>query len=64
MATRLELYQRWSPELIEAVALVLMDEINILRTDPTTTHTARNSQQMGDAIWAKLESLPNIPWGT
>lgn len=62
MATREELYERFSPNLIEAMAHVMKNEINILRENPTTVYAARTDQQMIDAIAAELDSQPDFPW--
>lgn len=41
---------------IRAAILVIMDEINILRANPTTTYAPRNATQLRAAIRAKIDS--------
>lgn len=62
MATREELYRRFSPNLIEALSRVLLREINIVRENPTTVLAPRTDQNMVDAISTELDAQPNFPW--
>jgi hypothetical protein len=45
--------------LIRAVAVVTMNEINILRTNPTATLSARTLTQMTNAIRNELQAQPD-----
>lgn len=60
MATRAELYQLWGAKLMEAVVLLVKDEINILRQREGLA--PRDNQQLIDAIWNKIQTLPDYPW--
>lgn len=60
MATRENLYQGFGPKLLEAVCLVIKDEINILRAAAALPE--RTDQQILDAVETKLESIPDHPW--
>jgi hypothetical protein len=54
--TRCDLYAKFSPRLIEALARVIRDEINILRAEHGLP--ARTNQQIMNAINARYESIP------
>jgi len=58
--TREELYRKFGPKLVEAVALVIKDEINILRTNASLAE--RTVQQIIDAIQTKLTAIEDYPW--
>lgn len=60
MATREELYKRFGPILIEAVVLVIKDEINTLRV--LAGKQERTKQQIMDAVETKLNSLSTYDW--
>lgn len=60
MATRHELYQKFGPMLIEALVLIIKDEINILRQEIGLSE--RTDQQILNAIDNKLETLPEFDW--
>lgn len=55
-----ELYQKFGPVLIEAVVLVVRDEINTLRA--LAGKQERTKQQMIDAVETKLNSLDTYDW--
>ena len=48
MATRDDLYRKFGPLLIEALVLIIKDEINILRTQAGLS--GRTNQQLMDAL--------------
>ncbi len=58
--TREELYRRFGPKLIDALAQVMLDEINILREEVTLPE--REPQQMIAAIANELENIPDYDW--
>lgn len=60
MITREKLYQMFGPLLIEAIVLIIKDEINILRTNASLPE--RTNQQIIDAIEAKLATLQKYNW--
>ena len=60
MATRDELYHAFGPKLIEAIALVIKDELNILRAEHSLAD--RTSQQIVDAVETKLASITDYDW--
>lgn len=62
MATREELYRKFGPQLIEALVLVVKDEINILRVDAGKPE--RTNQQIMDALSNKLAGTPGYDWMT
>jgi len=53
---REELYEQFGPALIEAVALVVMDEINILRAQHSLPD--RTASQIVTAIESKMTTIP------
>ena len=60
MATREELYRRFGPCMVEALMDLVVDEINILRTNdglPT-----RTKQQILNALENKLDNTPLYDW--
>lgn len=58
--TREELYRMFGPLLIEAIALIIKDEINLLRAQHSLPE--RTNQQIIDAIENKLSLLPKYDW--
>lgn len=58
--TREELYRCFGPILLEAIVLIVKDEINILRVQAGLPE--RNNQQIIDAIETKLSTLPKYNW--
>jgi len=58
--TREELYRKFGPKLVEAIALVIKDEINVLRTNASLPE--RTDQQIIDAIETKLTAAEDYPW--
>ena len=60
MATREELYRKFGPKLIEAIVIVIKDEINLLRVEAGLPE--RTNQQLMNAVDTKLSSLPDYPW--
>lgn len=58
--TREQLYQRFGPKLIDALVQVMLDEINLLRTEHNLV--ARTGEQVINAIANKLENIPNYDW--
>jgi len=60
MATRDELYRAFGPMLLEALACIIKDEINLLRAQHGLA--ARTNQQIMDAIDAKLQTLSEYDW--
>ena len=62
MTTREELYQKFGPVLLEAVCLIIKDEINLLRTEHGLAE--RTNLQIMTAIDNKLQTLELYPWMT
>ena len=60
MATREELYRYFGPKLVEALTLLLFDEINILRA--AASLPARTTQQLTDALQVKLDTITDCDW--
>lgn len=60
MVTQEELYQKFGPKLIDAIARIVRDEINILRQKAGLPE--RTDQQILDAIDQKLKHIPDYPW--
>lgn len=60
MATRESLHRQFGPILLEAVELVNMDEINLLRAELNLP--LRTKTQLMNAIQAKLDSLELYDW--
>ena len=58
--TREKLYQCFGPKLLEAVVLIIKDEINLLRAELGLPK--RTNKQIINAVSAKLESLPDYDW--
>lgn len=59
-STREQLYRRFGPQLIEAVVMVIKDEINLLRAQHALP--ARTNQQLVDAIDTKLADVNEYDW--
>ena len=57
---RQELYQKFGPLLIEAIVLIVKDEINILRSEAGLTE--RTNAQIITAIGNKIETLEEYDW--
>ena len=60
MATAAELYEAFGPKLIDALARVVKDEINVLRDKHGLDD--RTNEQVVNAIAAKLAAIPDYPW--
>jgi len=61
MATREDLYRKFGPQLIEALVLIIKDEINILRGEAGLPE--RTNQQIMDAIDNRLTNdVPIYNW--
>ena len=60
MATREDLYQKFGPQLLEALVKLMLQEINLLRIEAGLTE--RTSQQLIDALSAKLSETPVYDW--
>lgn len=58
--TRDDLYHKFGPILIEALALIIKDEINLLRAEHSLPE--RTNQQIMDAMETKLENLTPYDW--
>jgi len=58
--TRNELYRRFGPKLIEAIVLIVKDEINLMRSQLGLPE--RTNEQIKNAISNKLESLSDYDW--
>ena len=59
-ANREELYRKFGPKLIEAIVLIIKDEINILRAEHGLP--ARTNQQIMNAIDNKLDTISDYEW--
>ena len=61
MATREDLYRKFGPQLIEALVLIIKDEINTLRGEAGLPE--RTNQQIMDAIDNRLTNdVPMYNW--
>jgi len=60
MITRDELYRTFGPLLVEAIVLVIKDEINKLRVEAGLPE--RTTEQVLTAINNKLSSLSGYDW--
>lgn len=58
--TREELYRKFGPMLIEAIVLVIKDEINILRDEAGLP--LRDNEEVRIAISNKLENIAEYLW--
>jgi len=62
MTTRAELYRKFGPLILEAIVMIIKDEINILRQKAGLPE--RTNQQLIDAIENKLDGLEQYDWMT
>lgn len=60
MANRDELYREFGPLLLEAIVLIMLDEINELRTNIGLS--PRTKQQVLNTLDTKLDGLTNYTW--
>ena len=60
MTIREELYRKFGPLLVEAIVLIIKDEINILRVNAGLPE--RTNEQILVAVNNKLSSLPQYSW--
>jgi len=60
MTTRQKLYRKFGSLLIEAIVLIIKDEINILRQQLNLPE--RTNQQILDVIDNKLNQLEKYDW--
>jgi len=58
--TREELYRAFGPQLLEAIVVIIKDEINLLRQQAGLPE--RTNQQIINAIKNKLDSLELYDW--
>lgn len=58
--TREDLYRMFGPKLVEAVILVIKDEINLLRAEHSLPE--RTNEQIVDAVGTKLGTLSDYDW--
>lgn len=58
MTTRQIYKERFGPKALEAIVLVIRDEINLLRQEHGLP--ARTGQQILDAVGEKYSSLPDL----
>ena len=58
--TREDLFRQFGPLELEALALIIKDEINILRAEHSLP--ARTNQQIMDAMETKLATLSKYDW--
>lgn len=58
--TRDQLYQRFGPKLIEAIVLVVKDELNLLRSQCELPE--RTNQNIIDAVSNKLSNIVDYDW--
>lgn len=58
--TRNELYEHFGPKLVEAIVLVVKDEINLLRLQLGLSE--RTNEQIRNVVSSKLESLSDYGW--
>lgn len=60
MAKRDDEMKKFGPKLLEAIVLVTMSEINILRS--AAGLAPRTADQLLNAIKSELDSLPDYDW--
>ena len=60
MATRDELYEKFGPAIVEAVVQVMLEELNLIRTELALAN--RTTQQLLDAVEAKYAGLADYTW--
>lgn len=58
--TKDELYHRFGPKLIDALTQVMLDEINLLRSEMGLS--LRTGQQVIAVIANKLENISDYEW--
>ena len=58
--TRAELYTKFGPLLLEAIVLIIKDEINLLRQQVNLP--PRTNQQILNIIESKLNTLTKYDW--
>lgn len=58
--TRNEIYRMFGPKILEAVVLVIKDEINILRTQHALPE--RTNQQLLNALETKMGIIADYDW--
>jgi hypothetical protein len=58
--TREEIYRHFGPQLLEALALTIKDEINLLRVKAGLPE--RTTQQLVDTLETKLNQCPKYDW--
>ena len=58
--TRHELYQRFGAKLLEAIVLIIKDELNILRVKAGLSE--RTNEQLINVIGNKLSQVTNYDW--
>lgn len=59
-STREQLYRKFGPQLIEAIVMVIKDEINLLRAQHGLA--PRTNQQLINAIDTKLADVNEYNW--
>lgn len=59
-SNRQQLYRKFGPKLLEAIVMVIKDEINLLRAQHSLP--ARTNQQLIDAIDTKLADVNDYDW--
>lgn len=60
MTTRAELYRKFGPLILEAIVMIVKDEINILRQKAGLAE--RTNQQLMNAIESRLDELEEYDW--
>ena len=60
MTTRSELYANFGVELLEAITLIIKDEINILRVEAGLEE--RTNQQLINSIKNRMDTEPEFPY--
>lgn len=60
MVTREQLYRKFGPILLNAIVMIVKDEINILRQEAGLAE--RTNQQLMNAIDSKLDELEEYDW--
>lgn len=60
MIAREELYRMFGPKLLEAIVLIIKDEVNLLRAEHSLP--ARTDQDIIDALENKLSNILDYDW--
>jgi len=60
VTTRAELYRKFGPLILEAIVMIVKDEINILRQKAGLAE--RTNQQLMNAIESRLDELEEYDW--